>query len=114
MLPTTWHRLWACGFFLFFFIASGCTVGPDYQPPKTKVPRNWDQLPVAPTTQPNVTTLDPARLERWWANFDDPVLNSLIVRAARSNLDLRLAQERIIQARASRNIVAAPILPNLN
>jgi multidrug efflux system outer membrane protein len=110
----TRHRLPACGLLLFLFIASGCTVGPDYQPPKTNVPKNWDTPPVAPTTQPNVTTLDPARLERWWANFNDPTLNSLIVRAVKSNLDLRQAQERIIEARATRGIAEAPLLPNLN
>ena len=46
-------------------------------------------------------------MARWWDAFDDPVLVSLVERAFASNLDLKLAESRILQARAARGISAA-------
>ncbi len=76
-------------------VASGCAVGPDYKSPETRVPDRWS----APAA--SVPADDPAPLARWWTGFRDPELTSLIERAFQANLDLKLAQTRIRQARAS-------------
>ena len=39
----------------------------------------------------------------WWRGFNDPVLNQLVDRALVGNLDLVLARERVIEARANEN-----------
>lgn len=39
----------------------------------------------------------------WWKRFNDPVLNALIDRALLDSLDLDLAQERLVEARAARD-----------
>ena len=39
----------------------------------------------------------------WWRRFNDPVLNALVDRALLGSLDLDLAQERLVEARAARD-----------
>jgi NodT family efflux transporter outer membrane factor (OMF) lipoprotein len=53
-------------------------------------------------------------LARWWTVFQDPTLSSLVERAIASNLDLKLAEARIRQARAARGIAGADMGPELN
>jgi NodT family efflux transporter outer membrane factor (OMF) lipoprotein len=47
----------------------------------------------------------------WWASFNDVELDSLIHRAAQSNLDLQVAEARLRQARAVRGGSAADFAP---
>ena len=81
--------------------AAGCSVGPNYKTPDVPVPAAWNEA------QQKGVNARSADLVHWWTAFNDPVLNSLVERAARSNLDLRLAEARIREARASRAIIAA-------
>ena len=91
--------------------AAGCAVGPDYKRPETKVPDNWNGQEVVTTDTPSKTNTDPAELVAWWSNFKDPTLSSLVEMAIRSNLDLRLAEARIRQARASLGVAVGRSLP---
>ncbi len=95
---------------LCLFMISGCAVGPDFQPPLAKVPENWAG-PI-PGGEPGV----PAGkdLARWWTLFEDPVLSSLVQRALESNLDLRLAEARILQTRAAMGVAASGLGPSVN
>jgi NodT family efflux transporter outer membrane factor (OMF) lipoprotein len=85
----------------------GCTVGPQYHPARIDLPDDFAQITAdfpatAPTTQPAAAS-SPARvveLARWWMSLDDPMLNSLVTRAVRANLDIRIAAERLQEARA--------------
>jgi outer membrane protein TolC len=40
-------------------------------------------------------------LERWWAAFQDPILDGLVARAVERNLDLKIASARVREARAA-------------
>jgi NodT family efflux transporter outer membrane factor (OMF) lipoprotein len=53
-------------------------------------------------------------MAHWWAAFDDPVLVSLVERAFASNLDLKLAESRIRQARAARGVSVSGLGPAVN
>lgn len=89
-------------------VIPGCTVGPDYRPPTTQVSATWTEpLGRGPTTQPVTTT-------RWWTTFDDPQLDDLIERAARANLDLRLAESRVREARLFRRLANADYYPTVD
>ena len=89
-------------------LVAGCAVGPNFRPPKTPVPAEWvGPLPPPPAPPEQV-------LADWWTVFDDPMLTSLVGRAIESNLDLRLAEARIRQARASRAIAVSGIGPVLD
>jgi NodT family efflux transporter outer membrane factor (OMF) lipoprotein len=81
--------------------AAGCTVGPHYEKPDLSAPPAWNEA------QQSGVSARPAELARWWTSFNDPLLNSLVERAVRSNLDLRLAEARIREARAARAVTAA-------
>jgi multidrug efflux system outer membrane protein len=87
---------------------SSCMVGPNYQPPQTRVPADWSGAPAVPAT------LAENALARWWTLFEDPTLASLVERAVRSNLDLMLAEARIRQARAVRKIAVSGLGPTVD
>jgi NodT family efflux transporter outer membrane factor (OMF) lipoprotein len=84
----------------------GCAVGPNFGRPQTAVPDSW----VGPTTQPDTARSD---LQQWWTTFNDPALSSLIEEAIKSNLDMRIAESRIRQARANRGIAASGLGPSV-
>jgi NodT family efflux transporter outer membrane factor (OMF) lipoprotein len=50
----------------------------------------------------------------WWKGFGDPLLDDLMARAVRGNLDLQQAQARILQARATLGTAEAARLPSVN
>ena len=60
----------------------------------------------APTTQGSMTKPQPVDVSRWWQNFDDPELNSLIERAIQTNLDLQASPPPAVR-QASRPAVAS-------
>jgi multidrug efflux system outer membrane protein len=95
-----------------FTLATGCTVGPDYQTPETRLSDQWASRDVTgASTQPTLRG-EAAEVAQWWRVFDDPVLDSLIARAAADNLDLAQATARVRAARASRGVASAAIFPN--
>ncbi len=49
----------------------------------------------------------------WWTTLNDPELSALIDRAVRANLDLKIASSRILEARATRRITRADLLPTV-
>ncbi|MDH4099603.1 MAG: efflux transporter outer membrane subunit [Nitrospirota bacterium] len=87
---------------------SACAVGPTYKKPETKVPDQWT------TAQKQAEAAKAEELARWWTTFDDPVLDGLVARAVKSNLDLRLAEARIREARAARGITDADRWPSID
>ena len=88
---------------------AGCAVGPNYHPPETTVPKYWDGQEVVTPVTPSKTNINPVELVEWWTAFNDPALSSLVETAVRANLDVRLAEARIRQARAARWVAGAPL-----
>lgn len=87
-------------------LALGCTVGPDFKRPEPEMPSQW-MGPEEPVEGPSEAGMERKELVEWWGVFQDPVLASLIDRAVQSNLDIRLAETRIRQARAYRFMESA-------
>lgn len=81
-------------------------VGPDYHPPKLAAPGHWTEALAGGETN------GVAQLTNWWTTFNDPQLDSLVERAVRSNLELRMAEARVLEARAQRGVVAAGLWPS--
>jgi multidrug efflux system outer membrane protein len=88
--------------------AAGCVVGPSYHPAPANAPATWS-LPV-----PEGLTDKASAPSSWWATFNDAELDSLIERAIQSNLDLRIAEARVRQARAVRGGSLADLMPTVN
>ena len=83
--------------FLFLLLTAvvGCSVGPNYHPPKTSVPTAF-----ANGAQTNYNAGQ--TVADWWRSFNDAELNQLVSVAVASNLDLRIATANLRQARALR------------
>ena len=107
----TWKNLKLLSI-LFLLPLSGCMVGPDFLRPKAQVPAEW--VGPVPASAPATATLAEKELADWWTTFQDPILTRLVNAAVESNLDLRLAQARIRQARAVRGIAASGLGPQLD
>ncbi len=91
-------------------LLTGCVVGPDYRTPQLAVPTVWHS-----DTGGGLKTvpLESARLSRWWQTLDDPLLSRLVAEAAANNLDLKLAEARLREARVRRGLSASDQYPAL-
>jgi NodT family efflux transporter outer membrane factor (OMF) lipoprotein len=78
----------------------------DQRQPQVAVPDAWRQpLPQAEQE---------GKEARWWRRFEDPLLDELIDTGLSSAPDLRVAQTRLRQARARRDLATASWFPGLD
>lgn len=70
------------------FLFASCALGPDYHRPPIDTPSAWRFE--EKETKDVINTL-------WWEQFNDPVLNDLIVISLKENKDLRIAAARVEQ-----------------
>ena len=88
-------------------LCAGCTVGPNYLQPKAALPSHW----ISPLAGGEDTGT--ADLATWWTHFDDAQLSLLMDKAVGSNLTLRIAEERVREARAERDLAAGGAGPSI-
>jgi multidrug efflux system outer membrane protein len=86
--------------------AAGCALGPNYKRPEVPTPPTWREIPVAEAQSLANTA--------WWELFDDPQLQELIRVALVENKDLKIAVERIEEARARYGFTKADLWPKLD
>jgi len=103
----TFGQIMALMILLCLGLSSGCMVGPDFRKPDPGMPETWIASPLPEAAVE-------ADLASWWTAFEDKTLISLVARALESNLDLKLAESRIRQARAARGIAASGMGPELD
>jgi multidrug efflux system outer membrane protein len=95
------------GFLAFVLTAGlmfGCSVGPNYRPPKVSVPPSF-----ANGGQAQYRTN--AAVSDWWRIFNDAELDKLVNEAAASNMDVRIATANLLEARAERLGARSDFLP---
>ena len=98
--------------YLAILVLGGCMVGPDFLPPQpTTVPNAWVGVEKTPA-EPSMATAQPG-LTLWWGQFDDPTLTDLVDKALKTNLDLRIAETRLREARAIRGVAVGGLWPTL-
>lgn len=90
---------------LVILLNSGCEVGPSYHYPQTEVPENWKTSQTQEPVQEDVCD--------WWEIFHDANLNALMQRALQNNHDLKVAIERVVEARAIAGIARADLYPQI-
>ncbi|WP_205749337.1 efflux transporter outer membrane subunit [Desulfopila sp. IMCC35008] len=89
------------------FGLNGCTkLGPDFTTPEAKIPKEWGDTDSRLFHKPSLEE----SLE-WWKQFNDPVLDELILIAYRENLTLQSAGLRIVEARAQLATVKGNLYP---
>jgi NodT family efflux transporter outer membrane factor (OMF) lipoprotein len=87
--------------------SAGCAVGPDYIRPQAPEMKEWIER-----EDPRIKS-ERTDLADWWKRFHDPVLDTLIERAFRQNLSLRIAGIRILEARAQLGIAVGSQYPQV-
>ena len=94
-------------------VSTGCAMGPNYHVPATPMPASFDAGPASPpATRPTQPAIgQPVDIARWWQSLNDPELDSLVERAVRANLDLRIALTRLQEVRAQELVVTGGTLP---
>jgi NodT family efflux transporter outer membrane factor (OMF) lipoprotein len=92
---------------LTLILASSCTLGPDYTRPVVQTPPSYRGA----ETSPPASSL--AERE-WFELFHDPELTKLVATALDQNFDVRIAAERVLQARALHRIVRADQFPAID
>jgi NodT family efflux transporter outer membrane factor (OMF) lipoprotein len=97
---------------LFLCCLSGCTVGPDYQTPETRMPDAFVAVTASnpDAEKPGQKVIDAAA---WWKSLDDPELDALIDRAIKNNLDLVITLDRMQEARTQEDVVMGNALPEV-
>ena len=87
------------------YVRQGFKVGPQYETPPAPTASHWiDENDIRVRT-------DEGDLSSWWAVFDDPLLNNIIVDAYQQNLTLREAGFRVLAARAQFGIAVGTFFP---
>lgn len=89
---------------------SGCTVGPDYEPPDVAVPVHFGAASTENVTQAAAPESD---CIRWWQTLRDPELNRLVERAIAFNPDLEIALTRVQAVRTQQIVVVSSALPSV-
>ena len=95
---------------LFFgiLLAACAPVGPNYAPPETDAPKQWNTPLKGGLVERDS---DDNTLSTWWKTLDDPVLTNLVKKAVGGNLNLKSARSRVREARARRGINEARLFP---
>jgi NodT family efflux transporter outer membrane factor (OMF) lipoprotein len=111
----TVSRVSACTILL---LLAGCAVGPDYKAPESRPQPTFASIDEVGAAKPDVAptateSLSADALATWWQNFEDPELDSLIERAIAANLDIKLAEARVREARANLGISESGRFPNI-
>ncbi|MBS1210440.1 MAG: hypothetical protein H6R19_2838 [Proteobacteria bacterium] len=83
---------------------AGCAVGPDYRKPVVTTPDQWQIKQSGKLSE----------LQDWWARFEDPSLNTLLVSAQKESTSLAKATAAIEKARASRMSAESGFGPTLD
>jgi multidrug efflux system outer membrane protein len=85
---------------------AACAVGPDYKRPALDVPAEFRGAPEA-ARHAAIADL------QWWAILEDPVLQNLVKEALANNYDLRIAANKVLQARDQLGITRSSQIPSL-
>jgi multidrug efflux system outer membrane protein len=95
-------------FALAALLSASCASVDEHDPQSAvQVPAAWHETSAG-------LRAEPAELARWWGRWDDPLLASLVERAALGSLDLRQAVARMREARAWSAIAGGERLPSID
>lgn len=90
--------------FMLLLLLGSCAVGPDFKKPDYKANQTYRHQAEADST------LD----FKWWDFYDDPILDTLILKALTNNRDLLMAAKRIEQSKANLGFTRADQFPQFD
>lgn len=92
-------------YILIALLVQSCLVHPNYCRPPLEVPETWRISVDESSSYANC---------RWWEQFGDPVLNSLIKEALENNRDLKVAISRVYEFYGNLMIARSELYPQIN
>ncbi|MFS8368981.1 efflux transporter outer membrane subunit [Acetobacter indonesiensis] len=95
-------------------LLTACTVGPNYQPDRMKVPAQFKEAAEEHPATPAEIERTNKEMTEWWSSFNDPMLTSLVQQAIEGNFDLQIAGQRILAERAIRDRSASQWYPQMD
>lgn len=96
---------------------ASCASPADLQISGIETPSVWSRLwdTDKPNADPVLASDESVAVEqRWWQSFGDPTLDRLIDGALADNKTLHIAEARVAEARAGRNLAEAALLPDIS
>jgi NodT family efflux transporter outer membrane factor (OMF) lipoprotein len=102
------HRVRLAGFGCAALLLCSCAVGPNYHKPDVPTPQQFRGVPQAAPSPASIADT------KWFDLFADDILKQLVTTALEKNFDLRIAAERVLEARASLGITRANQFPFLD
>lgn len=97
-------------------VSGGCSIwGPSYKQPDVNTPESWASTDSLSKVDKSVESADIAQLAnmKWWEQFNDPVLNSLVTDALKNNQNIQQQIGSIIQAQGQLQQVEMSWIPTL-
>ena len=88
-------------------LIAGCAVGPNYKRPGVPAP------PQFRSADPTAAGMESLANTKWFDLFDDATLTALVNDALKNNFDLRIAAERVLEARAQLGVTRSQSLPQI-
>jgi len=89
-------------------LTTACTVGPNYKRPIVTVPETYRDKAAPPQSTASLADV------QWFDLFKDEALTRVVNTALKQNFDLRVAAERVIQAREQFRITGSERFPTVN
>lgn len=92
--------------------ASGCMVGPNYEPPQTELPAAYREAADGQAQPTTFAAAGPTEI-RWWRHLGDPRLTDLVEKAVTANYGVAVAEARLREARAARQVAQSLLYPQV-
>ena len=86
------------------------SVGPDYERPEDPKVEKWEST----NNHEGLFGTAADATSKWWAQLEDPILNSLIEKAVKNNPSYEIAASRLQEARGQTRIAFSSFLPTIN
>lgn len=94
---------------LLFLLLASCTVGPDY-----KRPQMYSDSSMAQSLNLTTAAADTQIVKDWYRQFNDETLNQLVAMSLKNSPNVKMAIEKMRQARESLEINAVQYLPMID
>ena len=92
-------------------LVSGCSMAPDYEKPTVAMS---DTYLNAQYVEGVTTNKQDPNEHAWWSQFNDEKLNQLVARAQQQSINLKMASQRIQQAKAYQEAVSSLKVPTIS
>ena len=95
-------------------LVSACTVGPDFKAPQPPAISTYAAKGDAPAPDDQRVALGKQIEGDWWAGFQSPSLNDVVILALAGNEDAEAAKERMAEAEEEVNAAEGALLPQVS